>query len=53
MLTDASDPINALSRKNGKYSKKLVMPSMKDQFPVQFFIEKGVQGSTVSIIEQG
>ena len=29
------------------------LPSMKDQFPVQFFIEKGVQGSTVTIIEQG
>jgi len=38
------------------FSKIIVvshLPTMKDQFPVQFFIQKGVQGSTVSVIEQG
>jgi exonuclease SbcC len=29
------------------------LPSMKDQFPVHFVIDKGPQGSTVSVIEQG
>lgn len=29
------------------------LPSMKDQFPVHFFVEKGPAGSRVKIIEQG
>lgn len=29
------------------------LPSMKDQFPVHFVIEKGPQGSMVNVIEQG
>jgi len=29
------------------------LPSMKDQFPVHFIVEKNAQGSFVSVIEQG
>lgn len=29
------------------------LPSMKDQFPVQFFVYKHPQGSTVTVMEQG
>jgi len=29
------------------------LPSMKDQFPVHFVVEKGPQGSMVTVIEQG
>lgn len=48
--------MDALHKIEEDFSKIIIvshLPSMKDQFPVQFFIEKGVQGSTVSIIEQG
>jgi exonuclease SbcC len=48
--------MDALHKIQDDFSKIIIvshLPSMKDQFPVQFFIEKGVQGSTVSIIEQG
>ncbi len=48
--------MDALYKIQDDFSKIIIvshLPSMKDQFPVQFFIEKGVQGSTVSIIEQG
>ena len=48
--------MDALYKIQDDFSKIIIvshLPSMKDQFPVQFLIEKGVQGSTVSIIEQG
>ena len=48
--------MDALHKIQDDFAKIIIvshLPSMKDQFPVQFFIEKGVQGSTVSIIEQG
>lgn len=48
--------MDALHKIQDDFSKIIIvshLPAMKDQFPVQFFIEKGVQGSTVSIIEQG
>ncbi|HLC07112.1 MAG TPA: SMC family ATPase [Candidatus Babeliales bacterium] len=48
--------MDALHKIQDDFSKIIIvshLPSMKDQFPVQFFVEKGVQGSTVSIIEQG
>lgn len=48
--------MDALHKIQDDFSKIIIvshLPSMKDQFPVQFVIEKGVQGSMVSIIEQG
>jgi DNA repair protein SbcC/Rad50 len=48
--------MDALYKIQDDFSKIIIvshLPSMKDQFPVQFLIEKGIQGSTVSIIEQG
>lgn len=48
--------MDALHKIQDDFSKIIIvshLPSMKDQFPVQFLIEKGIQGSTVSIIEQG
>ena len=48
--------MDALHKIEDDFSKIIIvshLPTMKDQFPVQFYIEKGVQGSTVSIIEQG
>ncbi len=29
------------------------LPTMRDQFPVHFLVEKGVQGSHITVIEQG
>lgn len=48
--------MDALHKIQDDFSKIIIvshLPAMKDQFPVQFVIEKGVQGSTVSIVEQG
>jgi DNA repair protein SbcC/Rad50 len=48
--------MDALHKIQDDFAKIIIvshLPSMKDQFPVQFLIEKGVQGSTVSVIEQG
>ena len=48
--------MDALHKIQDYFSKIIIvshLPAMKNQFPVQFFVEKGVQGSTVSIIEQG
>ena len=48
--------MDALHTIRDNFSKIIVvshLPAMKDQFPVQFFIHKGVQGSTVTVIEQG
>lgn len=48
--------MDALHKIQDDFSKIIIvshLPSMKDQFPVQFYIEKGVQGSMVTVIEQG
>lgn len=48
--------MDALHKIQDDFSKIIIvshLPTMKDQFPVQFVIEKGVQGSTVNIVEQG
>jgi DNA repair protein SbcC/Rad50 len=48
--------MDALHKIQDDFSKIIIvshLPTMKDQFPVQFFVEKGVQGSTVRVIEQG
>ena len=48
--------MDALHAIQNNFSKIIVvshLPAMKDQFPVHFFIQKGIQGSTVSVIEQG
>lgn len=48
--------MDALHKIQDDFSKIIIvshLPAMKDQFPVQFFIEKGVQGSTIHVIEQG
>jgi len=48
--------MDALYKIQDDFSKIIIvshLPTMKDQFPVHFLIEKGVQGSTVSVIEQG
>jgi DNA repair protein SbcC/Rad50 len=48
--------MDALHKIQDIFSKIIIvshLPAMKDQFPVQFFVEKRVQGSVVTIIEQG
>ncbi len=48
--------MDVLHKIQDDFSKIIIvshLPSMKDQFPVQFLIEKGVQGSTVQVFEQG
>lgn len=48
--------MDALHKIQDDFSKIIIVShlhTMKDQFPVQFCIEKGVQGSTVTVIEQG
>ncbi len=48
--------MDALYKIQDDFSKIIIvshLSTMKDQFPVHFLIEKGVQGSTVSVIEQG
>lgn len=48
--------MDALHKIQDDFSKIIIvshLPTMKDQFPVQFIIEKGVQGSTINIVEQG
>jgi DNA repair protein SbcC/Rad50 len=48
--------MDALHKIQDDFSKIIIvshLPTMKDQFPVQFYIEKGVQGSTVTVLEQG
>jgi exonuclease SbcC len=48
--------MDALHKIQDDFSKIIIvshLPTMKDQFPVQFYIEKGVQGSVVHVIEQG
>ncbi len=48
--------MDALHKIQDDFSKIIIvshLPAMKDQFPVQFVIEKGVQGSEVNVIEQG
>jgi len=48
--------MDALYRIQDHFSKIIIvshLPAMKDQFPVHFMIEKGAQGSSVRILEQG
>ncbi len=48
--------MDALYRIQDDFAKVIIvshLPSMKDQFPVQFYVEKKPTGSTVNIIEQG
>jgi DNA repair protein SbcC/Rad50 len=48
--------MDALYKIQNNFSKIIIvshLASMKDQFPVHFFIEKGSQGSSVRVIEQG
>jgi exonuclease SbcC len=48
--------MDALHKIQDDFSKIIIvshLPTMKDQFPVHFFVEKGVQGSTITVIEQG
>lgn len=48
--------MDALYKIQDDFSKIIIvshLPSMKDQFPVHFVIEKGPQGSSVHVIEQG
>ena len=48
--------MDALHKIQSSFCKIIIvshLPTMKDQFPVHFMIEKGAQGSTVQIMEQG
>lgn len=48
--------MDALYKIQDDFSKIIIvshLPSMKDQFPVHFVIEKGPNGSSVKVIEQG
>ncbi|MCX5922475.1 MAG: SMC family ATPase [Candidatus Dependentiae bacterium] len=48
--------MDALYKIQDDFAKIIIvshLPSMKDQFPVHFFIDKGPSGSTVTVIEQG
>lgn len=48
--------MDALYKIQDDFSKIIIvshLPSMKDQFPVHFVIEKGPQGSHVNVVEQG
>jgi len=48
--------MDALHKIQDDFSKIIIvshLSAMKDQFPVQFFVEKGIQGSTIQVIEQG
>ena len=48
--------MDALYKIQKDFAKIIIMShltSMKEQFPVHFFIEKGPHGSHVKVIEQG
>ena len=48
--------MDALHKIQDSFSKIIIvshLASMKDQFPTQFFVHKGPQGSTVNIVHQG
>jgi exonuclease SbcC len=48
--------MDALYKIQDDFAKIIIvshLPSMKDQFPIHFFIEKGAQGSKIQIMEQG
>ena len=48
--------MDALHKIQDNFCKIIIvshLTSMKDQFPVHFFIEKGAQGSVVNVVEQG
>ena len=48
--------MDALHKIQDDFAKIIIvshLPSMKDQFPIHFMVEKGAQGSCVRIMEQG
>jgi exonuclease SbcC len=48
--------MDALYKIQDDFAKIIIvshLPAMKDQFPVHFVIDKGPQGSRVTVIEQG
>lgn len=48
--------MDALHKIQDDFAKIIVvshLPSMKDQFPIHFIVEKGAQGSSVRMMEQG
>ena len=48
--------MDALHKIQDIFSKIIIvshLPAMKDQFPTQFIVEKGVQGSSITIVELG
>lgn len=48
--------MDAMYKIQDDFSKIIIvshLPAMKDQFPVHFYVEKGPNGSQVSVIEQG
>jgi len=48
--------MDALGKIQDDFAKVIIvshLPSMKDQFPVQFYVEKKPTGSMVNVIEQG
>jgi exonuclease SbcC len=48
--------MDALYKIQEDFSKVIIvshLPAMKDQFPVHFLVEKGPNGSTVRVMEQG
>ena len=52
-LSHIMDALHAIQHNFSKIIVVSHLPAMKDQFPVQFVIQKGVQGSVVTVVEQG
>ncbi len=52
-LSHIMDALHAIQNNFSKIIVVSHLPAMKDQFPVQFVIQKGVQGSTITVVEQG
>ncbi len=52
-LNHIMDAIHAIQDSFAKIIIVSHLPIMKDQFPVHFLIEKGAQGSSIKVIEQG
>lgn len=51
-----SNLMDAILKIQDDFAKVIIvshLPAMKDQFPVHFLVEKGPQGSIVSVFEQG
>ena len=52
-LSHIMDALHAIQNNFSKIIVVSHLPAMKDQFPVQFVVQKGVQGSTITVVEQG